>query len=78
MSSKQIQQDRDLEDYLRAVENVAWLSEPNPKWACGEPVTKSDIAHLLKLNQRIVTELEPKVARQFPSFDYPKSLKEPQ
>lgn len=75
MIAKQIQHDRDLSDYQRAASNVAWLSGPNPKWACGTPVTGSDIEHFLKLNRRIVTELEPKVAAQFPSIDYPNLLK---
>lgn len=75
-AARQIQADRDLDDYQRAVSNIKWLSGPSPTWACGTPVTRSDINNLLELNKRNAERLEPKVSAQFPSFKYPNLLKE--
>lgn len=74
-AARQIQADRDLGDYQRAIENIAWLSAPSPTWACGTPVTRSDIYHFLELNRRNAERLEPKVSAQFPSLNYPHLLK---
>lgn len=73
-AARSIQQDRDLQDYQRAISNIEWLSGDSPTWSCGTPLNRSDIGNLLELNRRIAERLAPKVSAQFPSIDYPKLL----
>ena len=45
------------QQHKQAVENVAWLSEPNPVYACGTPVSRGDVFKLRKLNEARVAKL---------------------
>jgi len=45
-------------EYDKARENVEWLQQSSPRYACGELVSAHDKNHLLRLNQNKVAYIE--------------------
>jgi hypothetical protein len=54
----EIQAARTRDEYDRAKDNIEWLSDQSPVYACGERVAKHDVHKLLGLNHRVVEYIE--------------------
>lgn len=44
--------------YVHSHEAIEWLSEPNPVYSCGTPVSKSDIESFLGTHRRQIAFIE--------------------
>lgn len=53
-----VEAERVRERYDRALENIEWLTAPNPTWACGTPLSRSEIENLLQVNRNVVDYTE--------------------
>ena len=62
-AAQNVQQERDLTDYHRAMDNIRWLSQADPLWADGEKLSPSDHVKFLKLNRKTRHVWNPRFVR---------------